>query len=123
MRPLPIEPVAGVPEYIEGLAVIRGVPRPVIDAARLLTGHPGTPTRFVVLRTDGGRVALAVEAVLAVSAIPHRLLHDLPRIAGEEAEGALERVAAWDGGLVLVLRAARLVPEHVWPVLSARGAS
>jgi hypothetical protein len=33
MRPLPIEPLAGVPEFVRGLPVIRGTPLPVIALA------------------------------------------------------------------------------------------
>jgi purine-binding chemotaxis protein CheW len=37
MRPLPIEPLAGTPPFVLGLAIVRGFPTPVIDAARLLS--------------------------------------------------------------------------------------
>ena len=44
-RPLPIEPVAGAPDFVLGLSVVRGSAVPIVDAGRLLSGKPSTPTR------------------------------------------------------------------------------
>src|SRR5579864_4751234 len=48
MRPLPIAPLAGAPEIVRGLSVIRGAPVPVVDLGRLLGSEAQSPsTRFV----------------------------------------------------------------------------
>jgi light-regulated signal transduction histidine kinase (bacteriophytochrome) len=69
MRPLPIEPIGGSDSalaLVDGLAMVRGAPIPVIDARRLL-GIPGAPaTRFVIVRAAERRVALVVDAVIDI---------------------------------------------------------
>src|SRR5437899_7283588 len=66
MRPLPVEPLAGVPSFVKGVAIIRGIPTPVVDLGAVL----GTPIeiaeRFVTVRVGDKQVALAVNAVLGV---------------------------------------------------------
>jgi purine-binding chemotaxis protein CheW len=121
MRPLPIEPLAGAPAFVSGLAIIRGSPVPVVDAARLLGAGEGRPARFVTLQTGGRRVALAVDGVVGVGTIPERSSHDLPPILGDVAAEFVAAIGTLDADLLLVLRAARLVPEGVWEVLDAKG--
>ena len=41
MRPLPIQPVLGVPSYVAGVSLIRGAAVPVVDIARLLGDSTG----------------------------------------------------------------------------------
>jgi hypothetical protein len=48
---------------VRGLAVIRGVPLPVVALAALFHADPGACGCFVVVRTGERRVALAVDAV------------------------------------------------------------
>src|SRR5215468_8425951 len=72
MRPLPVEPLAGAPSFVLGLAVIRGAAIPVVDVA----GE--TPGRFVTLRLGARRIALAVEAVLGLAALEPATLSGLP---------------------------------------------
>ncbi|HEU4347578.1 MAG TPA: chemotaxis protein CheW, partial [Actinoplanes sp.] len=49
MRPLGIRPLAGTPPYIRGISIIRGVPTPVVDVARLLAGESAEVARFVAV--------------------------------------------------------------------------
>jgi purine-binding chemotaxis protein CheW len=63
MRPLPIEPLAGVPPFVRGMSIIRGEPTPVIDLALLLGAMRELPWRFVTIRSAGKQVALSVGAV------------------------------------------------------------
>ena len=64
MRPLPIEVVAGTPHFVLGLAVIRGAPVPVVDAARLLGEADAPSGRWIALTAGSHPVALAVAADL-----------------------------------------------------------
>jgi len=130
MRPLPVEPMAGAPRFVRGLSVIRGVPTPVVDAARLLgvteeesdlAAAPAAGGRFVTLRAGERPVALAVDAVLTVRALAEPSLHELPPLLRDAATDVVSAVSVLDAELLLVLRAARLVPGDLPPPLEARG--
>jgi len=117
MRPLPVEPLAGVPSFIQGLAVVRGIPTPVVDAVALLSGaasHPTQPTRFVTVKAGTRRVALAVDAVVGVVAIPSSSVDALPPLFENAGLAAIEAIGVLDAGLLLVLRLTRLVPDEAW---------
>lgn len=128
LRPLPVEPLAGAPAFVRGLCVIRGVPRPVVDATGLLGAQaPGDPpagpppARFVTVRTGAQQVALAVDAVLGVRTVPPESLQTLPPLlqdAGAEAVAAIGRL---DTELLLVLRSSRLLPDESLQALAAGG--
>lgn len=120
LRPLPLEPLASPPPFVLGLSVIRGAPVPVVDLGRLLgaAGAP-LPVRFVVLRVAGRRVALAVEGVLGVRELDPARLQDLPPLLSGAEAGAVEAVAAHDAHLLVVLRAARTVPDDLRPMPEA----
>jgi purine-binding chemotaxis protein CheW len=77
MRPLPIEPLAGMPASVLGLSVIRGQPVPVIEAARLFDETGPEPQRFITIRIGGRLVALAVDSVLGVRSIEAALNDEL----------------------------------------------
>lgn len=118
MRPQPRSPLAGVPDFVSGLAVIRGEAMPVLDMARLLEGTAvGEGGRFVTVRAGARHVALAVSEVLGVrrDLSAHQ---GLPPLASAAA-AAVEAVGTLDRELMLVLAVARLVPEALWPVIGA----
>jgi purine-binding chemotaxis protein CheW len=123
MRPLAVQPLAGSPPFVRGLAVIRGAPLPVVDAAMLLGGSDGAATRFVTLKTGSRHVALAVGEVVGVRALPAAELHALPPLAGEMAAEAVAAIGAADEALLVVLRSARLVPDATWAALERAGAA
>ena len=117
MRPQPIEPIAGAPAFILGLAIIRGEPVPVVDVARLLGAEAGRVTRFVTLRTAPRPIALAVDAVHGVHAFAPEQLSRLPALAGAVVGDAITAIGALDARLVVVLEAARLVPPAVFELM------
>ncbi len=114
MRPLPIEPLAGMPSFVRGVAIVRGTPIPVVDAGLLLGGSSGG-TRFVIVRCGDRRVALLVDAVLAVRAVES--VAALPPLVSHDVAVA---IGTLDAALVVVLEAARLVPADAWARLEAR---
>ena len=118
MRPLAVEPMAGVPAFVRGLAVVRGVPIPVIDAASFLSGGASHPSRFVTLKTGSRRIAFAVDAVVGVVQIPPDSFNALPLLFHSSLD-AISAVGTLDDDLLLVLRSARLLPETFWTLLDA----
>jgi len=124
MRPLPIEPLNGMPQFVLGLAVVRGSPIPVIDACRLLSPFTsvtsGTAPRFVTLRLGERTAALAVDAVLEVRSIARATLVEIPPLL-RETGAELSAIGALDAELLLVLQAARLLPDSVWSAIGRSG--
>lgn len=122
MRPLPIEPFAGAAIAVKGLAVVRGVPLPVVELASLLGGATSLPTRFVTVRSGTGHIVLAVDSVLGLCNISAASLRELPALLGDADNNAVSAIGTLDAELLLLLNAARLLPDDAWPVLDAAGA-
>lgn len=117
MRPLARQDVSGVPEFILGVSLIRGVAVPVIDVAAVL-GTPGGPIdRLVTITLDDRVVALAVGAVLGLRTLDEAILHDVPPLLGAVDQNVLAAIGTLDSGLLLVLGTARLVSDQVWAQL------
>jgi purine-binding chemotaxis protein CheW len=119
MRPLPTVPLDGAPAFIAGLAVIRGRAMPVADLKRLLhgAGAPSTPARFVTLALGSRQAALAVDRVVGIRRIAR--LEALPPLLRDAAQDAVAAVAVHDAQMLVVLEAARLVPDPVWALAQA----
>jgi purine-binding chemotaxis protein CheW len=123
MRPLPVEPLAGMPSFVLGVCVVRGEPIPVIDAARMLGSADARPaSRFVTIRIGARRAALAVHAVLGVRALATDSLRALPPLLRDVTADAVTAIGTLDADLLLVLGSARIVPASVWATLEAAGA-
>ena len=120
MRPLPIDPVAGAPEMLLGLSVIRGSPIPVVALTALFPPVDQPPTRFVLVHTGGKRVALAVDAVIGIREFDPSVYQSMPQLLREAAAGAVETIGALDSELMFVLNTARSVPEELLTTLTGR---
>lgn len=114
MRPLAVEALAGAPEFVSGVAVVRGRPTPVVDLARLLSDQGGQAGRFVTLRVQERQVAVAVEEVEGIFQLDPREVANLPPLLSHRAVAAVGRL---DAQLLLVLQAGALVPPEVWEQL------
>lgn len=121
MRPLAIQPILGAPSFVQGVAIIRGDPVPVVDTGNLMGAEAARRTRFVTVKAGERRVALAVDSVLNVTRIPAESLQDLPPLLRAADSEAISKIGALDAELLLVLQGARLVPEDVWTQIGARG--
>jgi purine-binding chemotaxis protein CheW len=121
MRPLAVTPMAGVPAFVEGLTVVRGVPTPVVNIASLLDGASFHATRFVSVRAGTRRIVLAVEAVVGVVEIPPGSTMALPHLLQNAELAAISAIGALDADLLLVLRSSHLIPVDAWATIQARG--
>ena len=116
MRPLPLERIAGAPDCVSGLAIIRGKAVPVVDLAGLLGGDAGKETaavaRWVALRVGDRMVALAVEAVLAIRSLATAQFTALPPLWHGPHSPAVAALGALDRELFIVLETGRLLPDE-----------
>jgi purine-binding chemotaxis protein CheW len=109
-RPLPVQSMGSAPDFVLGLARLRGEAVPVVDLARLLgLPHGRGPGRFVRLNAGGRRVALAVEGVLGLREVPAPSAESLPPLFNGGLP-AVDALGALDQELYLLLSAARLMP-------------
>lgn len=120
MRPLPVERLANASLAIRGLALIRGVPTPVVSLASLLDEEAHF-TRFITITTGRGPIALTASAVLGVHPIVASSLRDLPPLLKDANSEAVSAIGTADAELLTVLNAARLVPDDLWSALSVSG--
>jgi purine-binding chemotaxis protein CheW len=114
MRPLPIEPLAGAPAGVCGFAIIRGRITPVIDLEVLLGSGTTTPTnttRFVSLRVDNRAIALLVGTVWSIRTLDGTEFESLPPLWRGAHPPAVAALGALDRELLIVLEAARLLPD------------
>ena len=123
MRPLPIEPLAQMPGFIRGVALIRGAPVPVIDLGTLLRSEAGGSRcgRFVTVRCAERRAAVGVDTVIGLTLLESQQLAELPPMLRAVGADVIETIGSRDAQLLVVLSATRLVPGEVWPALAARG--
>lgn len=112
LRALPIEPMAGAPPFVLGLAVIRGAPLPVVDAGRLLGTDGARAKRFVSVNAGSRRVALAVDHVVGVRTVAPESLVALPPLLHVAESDVIAAIGLLDAELLLVLQSTRLLPDE-----------
>jgi purine-binding chemotaxis protein CheW len=121
MRPQPVEPLAGAPEGVRGVSLIRGLPTPVVDLAILLTNdRDSLSTRFVTIRAGERMVALSVDAVLGVREFGSASLSECPPLLQGARPDIVNAIRSLDAELFLVLNVGKVVPDSLWTSL-ARG--
>lgn len=123
MRPLPIEHIADVPAFVSGVAVIRGIPTPVIDLGTLLGTPIKQPGRFVTIRAVGRQLALSVNGVLGVRDLSAMAgIEKLPPLLQGASGEALEMIGTLNDKVLLVLRDSWELPDEVWAMVTAQEA-
>jgi len=119
MRPLPIEPIAGMPPFVRGVCLIRGAPTPVVDLGALL----GTPCddirRFVTVRLGDRQVALCTDAVIGIHHLDEATIVGLPPVLEDASTDMIEALGTLDARILVVLRASWKLPDPVWRALEA----
>jgi purine-binding chemotaxis protein CheW len=120
MRPLPVEPLPSTLPFVSGIAIIRGVPVPVVDAGSALgINEPPRPARFVSLRVEGRVVAMAVEGVVGVRELAAEALGELPPLLRDVGPQVVSAIGVLDAAFLVVLRVARILPDSTWHALAA----
>lgn len=119
MRPLPCQPMPGVPSFVRGASIVRGRPTPIVDLRGLLGDQePSSPRRLIILRTDDARrVGLLVDDVLGVRGDQALSAADLPPLLAGAAGAIVRSLARIDGELLTILRSGSLIPAEVWSQL------
>jgi purine-binding chemotaxis protein CheW len=125
MRPLSIEPVAGTPGFVRGVSVIRGAPTPVVDLKALLENGENSAAygRFVIMKVGERRVAIGVDGVVGLRNLDSAQMAELSPMLRDVAADLIEAIGTRDAQLLVVLRAARIVPDEVWTTLAAAEAT
>lgn len=99
VAPLPVRRMPRVPEFMEGVADLRGEVIPVVDVRRRFGLQAGTPTRktkLMVVQMAEATVGLVVDAVVEVLRVPRAAIRPAPPLAGRDAPGLVLGVV---GGL------------------------
>ena len=119
MRPLPIQSVAGMPNFVRGVSVVRGTPTPVVDLKALLENSENSLSygRFVSLKLEERRVVIGVDSVVGLKHLDSAQLGELPPLLRDVNTDLIESFGTRDAELLLVLRAAHVVPDEVWASL------
>lgn len=125
MRPLPIKPVAGTPGFVRGVSVVRGTPTPVVDLKALLENGENSPSfgRFLSLKLEDRRVVIGVDSLVGLRNLDSTQPGELPPLLRDISADLIESFATRDAQLLLVLRAARILPDEVWTALATATAA
>jgi len=118
MRPLPIEPIAGMPSFVRGVSIIRGVLTPVVDLGFVLGIQGGAIERFVTLRLDDRQVAFAVGTVLGIRELDTSAIQQLPPLLQGASRDLIDAIGTLDEQILMILREGWELPEEVWQVLA-----
>ena len=122
MRPLPVAAVNGMPSFMDGVAVVRGSPVPVVDLARLLGRPDDEPrARFVVVKVDQRYVALAVPQVIGVRPLDPASVGALPPLLEGTSAEFVAGIGVLDAHLLVVLKSWRILPASIWEGLESGG--
>jgi purine-binding chemotaxis protein CheW len=111
MRPLPVEPLAGAPEGVVGMSVVRGHPTPMVDLAALLTGRNAGAnwSRLVTIEAGARTVGLLVDGVTDVREVNASRFAALPPLWEGERPPAVAGVGALDRELYFILDSMKML--------------
>lgn len=111
LRTPPLTRLPGAPEYVRGVANLRGEVVPVVDL-RVKLGEPEgdhEDTRVVVCELEGEVIGIEVDEVQEVATLDPEQIHPAPRRWVEQSQQAVTGIARLDEELILVVDLARLL--------------
>lgn len=122
MRPLPTEGIAGTPSFVLGVAIVRGIPTPVVDLGAILGAPPERKgERFVTVRTGSRQVALLVGTVLGIRDLDSlTTTKELPPLLQGASQDIVETIGTLDDQFLEVLQQAWKLPDEVWHTVTAQ---
>jgi len=121
MRPLPIESLADVPSFVSGVAIIRGIPTPVVDLGAMLGRLNECVERFVIVRIGQKQIALSVSTVLGIRDLERAMMiQELPSLLKGASKDVVEEIGTLDEQVLLILREGWELPAEVWQALTVQ---
>jgi purine-binding chemotaxis protein CheW len=114
LRSPPITAIAGAPEWVQGVAVIRGATVVVVDLGIMLGAGSAEvkQARVVTLRVGTRVIALAVESITGVREFDRAMLSEVPPLLLQAHPEVLTAIGLMDGELMLVLDGSRIITEE-----------
>lgn len=122
MRPLPTEAISGMPSFVLGVAIIRGIPTPVVDLNTVLgVSSERRGDRFVTVRVGNRQVALLVSSVLGIRDLDSlAAAQEMPPLLQGASQDVIERIGTLDERFLIVLQDGWKFPEEVWHAVTAQ---
>ncbi len=118
MRPMTCQQVAGFATWMLGIAIVRGVPAPVVDLGALMSGASSRAiSRFISLRSAEGVFVAAVDEVIGLRSFDAATLSLMPPLLSAAGGGAIAGLGAIGHELMVLFDAGRLVPPEAWQAM------
>jgi purine-binding chemotaxis protein CheW len=113
LRSPPVTAIAGAPQWVQGVAVIRGATVVVVDLGILLGLDSAeiSQARVITLRVGDRVVGLSVESIVGVREFDRTLLSEVPPLLLQAHPEVLNAIGLLDGELMLVLDGSRIITE------------
>ena len=114
LRSPPVTTIAGAPEWVQGVAVIRGAMVVVVDLGTMLGAGLAdlSRARVITLRVGARVVGLAVESIVGVREFDQNMLSEVPPMLLQARPEVLTAIGLLDGELMLVLDGSRIITEQ-----------
>jgi purine-binding chemotaxis protein CheW len=114
LRSPPVTPISGMPAWVRGVAVIRGLTVAVVDLGILLGSGSGEPrqARVITLRVGTRVVGLAVDSIVGVREFERSALAEVPPMLQQAHPEVLTAVGMLDRELLMMLDGSRIVTEQ-----------
>jgi len=111
LRSPPITAIAGAPQWVQGVAVIRGATVVVVDLGIMLGASSAEveQPRLVTLHVGARVIALAVESITGVREFDRTMLSEVPPLLLQAHPEVLTAIGLLDGELMLVLDGSRII--------------
>ena len=109
--------VSRMPEFLEGVADVRGEVIPVMAIRKHLilpAAEVTEKTKLLVFRTKFGKIACVVDGISKILKIDNNDAQEFPRIIQNEETGYADFVARNGGDLILVINPENLLGEKDW---------
>lgn len=105
-KPIPIEPVAGLPKNFKGIINLRGEVIPIYSLRRkfgLEDIEADRDTRFILTTSNNIPVAYEVDRMVEIAQLEDNQLNEVPQIAKSEDTAYMQSVVNIRGQLVIIL--------------------